>query len=51
MSGFESVVEEAAIAWLAELGWQHVAGPVLAPDGEALRIVQRTLVEGACRRG
>ncbi len=35
MSGFESVVEEAAIAWLTELGWQHVPGPVLAPDGEA----------------
>lgn len=35
MSGFESVVEKAAIAWLAELGWRHVPGPVLAPDGEA----------------
>ena len=35
MSSFESVVEEAAIAWLTELGWQHVPGPVLAPDGDA----------------
>jgi type I restriction enzyme R subunit len=35
MSSFESVVEEAAIAWLGELGWRHVPGPVLAPDGEA----------------
>lgn len=34
MTSFESVVEEAAIAWLAELGWQHVPGPVLAPDGD-----------------
>ncbi len=36
MSGFyESVVEQAAIDWLAELGWTFVPGPVLAPDGEA----------------
>ena len=33
MSGFESVVEQAAIEWLAELGWRHVPGPILAPDG------------------
>lgn len=35
MSGFESVVEEAAIEWLVELGWKHAAGPVLAHDGDA----------------
>ncbi len=33
MSAFESVVEEAAIEWLEELGWCHVSGPVLASDG------------------
>lgn len=51
MSGFESVVEEAAIAWLAELGWQHVPGPVLAPDGEAGRNVQGKTEECVCQRG
>lgn len=35
MSGFESVVEEAAITWLVELGWEHVPGSVLSPEGEA----------------
>ncbi len=35
MSGFESVVERAAIDWLEELGWRYVPGPVLAPDGAA----------------
>ncbi|MFU8803991.1 MAG: type I restriction endonuclease subunit R, partial [Bradymonadaceae bacterium] len=52
MGGFESVVEEAAIEWLEELGWQHVSGPVLANDGEAPeRESYRTVVlEGRLRR-
>jgi len=29
------MVEEAAIAWLAELGWPHMPGPALAPDGQS----------------
>ncbi len=35
MSSFESVVEEAAVEWLEELGWKHIPGAVLAPGGEA----------------
>ena len=35
MSAFESVVEQAAIEWLEDLGWTHVPGPVLASDGVA----------------
>ncbi len=35
MSITESVVEEAAIEWLQELGWSYVHGPRIAPDGEA----------------
>lgn len=35
MSGFESVVEEAAIEWLQALGWTYIHGPTLAPDGSA----------------
>ena len=35
MSGFESVVEEAAIEWLQALGWTYIHGPTLAPDGAA----------------
>ena len=31
----ESVVEEAALAWLAAAGWQTAHGPDLAPDGPA----------------
>lgn len=52
MAGFESIVEEAAIAWLTELGWHHVPGPVLAPDGESPeRDSYRTVVlEGRLRR-
>ncbi len=33
MSGFESVVEEAAIEYLTELGYAYAPGPDLAPDG------------------
>jgi len=52
LSGFESVVEEAAIAWLTELGWQHVPGPVLAPDGEApeRESYRAVILEGRLRR-
>ena len=33
MTGFtESVVEEAALAWLAAIGWQVEHGPAIAPD-------------------
>lgn len=55
MSGFESMVEEAAIEWLTDLGWTHVTGPVLASDGEAperssyrvVEDVQRFCVKGS----
>lgn len=52
MSAFESVVEQAAIAWLAELGWPHVPGPVLAPDGEAPErdSYRAVVLEGRLRR-
>jgi type I restriction enzyme R subunit len=52
MSGFESVVEEAAIAWLAELGWQHVPGQALAPDGETpeRHSYRAVVLEGRLRR-
>lgn len=52
MSGFESIVEQAAIEWLQELGWTHVPGPILAPDGEAPeRANYRAVVlEGRLRR-
>ena len=33
MSGFESVVEEAAIEYLGELGYDYLHGPEIAPDG------------------
>lgn len=33
MSGFESVVEAAAIEYLEELGYRHLPGPELSPDG------------------
>lgn len=36
MSGFtESVVEEAALDWLVEAGWQRAHGPDIAPDTPA----------------
>ncbi len=52
MTGLESVVEDAAIAWLAELGWRHVPGPVLAPDGEApeRESYRAVVLEGRLRR-
>ena len=31
----ESIVEEATIEWLQALGWDYIAGPDIAPDGEA----------------
>ena len=33
MSSFESVVEEAAIEYLVELGYDYIHGPDIAPDG------------------
>ncbi len=33
MTGFESVVEDAAIEYLRELGYAYVHGPDIAPDG------------------
>ena len=33
MSGFESVVEEAAIEYLTELGYGYIHGTEIAPDG------------------
>ena len=35
MPGFESVVEDAAIAWFKDLGYTYVNGLVIAPEGEA----------------
>ena len=36
MSGFaESVVEDAALAWLESLGWRVVHGPDIAPETPA----------------
>jgi len=32
----ESAVEEAALAWLAELGWAVKSGPDISPDGDTL---------------
>jgi type I restriction enzyme R subunit len=34
MSITESVVEEAVVDWLGELGYRHLHGSVIAPDGE-----------------
>ena len=33
MSMTEDPLEQEALGWLAELGWQHRYGPDLAPDG------------------
>src|SRR5574337_2097879 len=39
MSAFtESVVEEAALAWLESLGWMVKCGPDISPDGDALAL-------------
>jgi type I restriction enzyme R subunit len=35
MTGFETIVEQAAIEWFQDLGYDFVTGPTLAPDGEA----------------
>lgn len=36
MSRFtESIVEDAAIEWFAELGYSYMSGPEIAPDGES----------------
>ncbi len=35
MSVAESDVELAAIEYLQDLGWQHLDGPTIAPDGPA----------------
>ena len=52
MSAFESVVEEAAIAWLQELGWTFITGPILAPDGVAPErsSYHSVILEGRLRR-
>ena len=51
MTGFESVVEQAAIEWFQALGYDYVAGPTLAPDGEAPERADYTtpLLEGRFR--
>ena len=52
MSASESTVELAAIEWLAELGWPHIAGPTIAPDGEgAERVPYRDVVLEGRERG
>ena len=33
MSNFESVVEQAAIEWFQDLGYDYLHGVVIAPDG------------------
>ncbi len=35
MSITEQQLEDAAIGWLGELGWQYVNGPDMAPDGDS----------------
>jgi type I restriction enzyme R subunit len=34
----ESTVEDAALAWLAELGWAVKHGPDMSPDGDTLTL-------------
>jgi len=34
----ESTVEDAALAWLAELGWAVKHGPDISPDGDTLTL-------------
>jgi len=34
----ESTVEDAALAWLAELGWAVKHGPDISPDGDPLTL-------------
>lgn len=44
MSGFtESVVEQAALAWLENAGWQVVHGPDIAPDTLLPRLISDQL--------
>jgi type I restriction enzyme R subunit len=54
MSAFtESVVEEAALAWLKAGGWQVAHGPDLAPDmpaAERAGYGERMLTERLVRR-
>jgi len=39
MAGFsESTVEDATLAWLAELGWAVKSGPDIPPDGDTLTL-------------
>ncbi len=51
MTGFESVVEEAAIEWFQSLGYDYITGPTIAPDGEAPERpdYKTTLLEGRFR--
>ncbi|MBI4702297.1 MAG: hypothetical protein HY744_14320 [Deltaproteobacteria bacterium] len=35
MTGFEPIVEQAAIKWLVRLGYAYVPGWELAPDGSS----------------
>ena len=37
----ESVVEEAALAWLEGLGWKVLYGPDISPDGDTLTLARR----------
>ena len=42
----EDQLEREALAWLADVGYQHVHGPELAPDGTA---PERTNYRQRCR--
>ena len=51
MTGFESVVEEAAIQWFRELGYEYKPGIDLAPDGASPERTSyaQTVLEGRLR--
>jgi type I restriction enzyme R subunit len=51
MSAFtESVVEEAALAWLAGLGWTVLHGPGIAPDAAGGRQEAERAKQGSPQR-
>lgn len=51
MTGFETTVEQAAIEWLQDLGYQYRPGPEIAPDGVSpeRKSYAETILEGRLR--
>jgi type I restriction enzyme R subunit len=47
----ESTVEDAALAWLAELGWAVKHGPDVSPDGDTLTRPSASLSHWERERG